>query len=171
MFNSQQQRPIRTQSKVKSPGPSAGKHFVFDFAFDWLSRCRENCFRVLWSKQEQSTSNYFLESKLKTALNSRPDRCFLSLGSLYLTEGTLYFLEVLHVQEEDGGYFAVGVTLPNGTVIRPITTDHLVMYVPGKWNHLIQQGFIGRLTSIRSNKSFNWFVYEWHHSVYSIKLS
>ena len=67
----------------------------------------------------------------------------------------LYLLDVLHVQKEDGGYFAVGVTLPNGTVIRPITADHLVMYVPGKANQVIQQGFVGRLTFTRSKKSFN----------------
>ncbi len=92
---------------------------------------------VIMSITEHSKANpkqfcIAFDTGMKTAA-LKPKCClFLSLWSLYLTEGKLYFLEVLHVQRENGGYFAVGVRLPNGEMMRPITKQHLVMYIPGK---------------------------------------
>jgi len=48
-----------------------------------------------------------------------------------LEEGSLYFLEVLHVQKEEGGYFAVSIELPDGSLVKPVTQEYLAAYIPG----------------------------------------
>lgn len=41
-------------------------------------------------------------------------------------------MEVLHVQKEQGGYFGVSIELPNGLLVKPVTQEYLVAYIPGK---------------------------------------
>ena len=64
-----------------------------------------------------------------------------SVSPLNLTGGKLYFLEVVSIQKEDGGYFGVGVTIPSGVVVRPITKHHLAMYILGNGNHIYKRKY------------------------------
>ena len=70
-----------------------------------------------------------------------------------MTGGKLYFLEVVSIQKKDGGYFGVGITMPSGRLVRPVTKDHLVMYIPGNGNHIyIKENTAYALTDRLNNK-------------------